>query len=256
MDLRFFYDCQTPSGAGNVIETRFALDDLGAKVECQPDGDGSDEANALHYSAEDGATIGRFVAHDTFNLEKNWSPANGWWRTLSSMIDHTSVSPTWGAEHQALDMFSVGNAGDQPLLLSLTLQTEEFNQFEVIANVLHEAWDGKFSHPSGGDNVDPYTDEEWVSLGESGRQYNVELADRILVKVERVNAAGEVVPVGSYDGTLTQLWDRPVELGQLAPNEVAHIRFTWQWLDSADNQDYQGYFFDYSLHFDGTQITT
>lgn len=230
--LRLFYDC-----IGEEENT--ALDS--AIVDCS--GEGQNERGSLRYLPADGATYDDddFI----FNLEGDWTQDNGWWAGLSSAIDHTLIFPGWEFSTPPFsesDILSVGNSGDLPLTLTMNLNFENAGVDEE-----NEPKDGL--NPNGGDRIDPWNDSEWET--EEERTYYKNLAKVINLRVERVDGVGGVLETTS--GNLFDLVNGvPIEFGELSPNEVANIRFSWDMEEEAGNV-YQNRIFDYAIVFDGVQ---
>ncbi len=260
LQLRLFYDCRTPNNQGDVVEETFGPSNDFAIVECPIDGNGADEreqastdSEALKYALDDNATFGLIDGGDIYNLEAlatRWTPANGWWAGLSSPMDHTMVYPGWSRRtnpdgYQQSDLLSVGNAGSLPLDLYLTMNYEAYDLSEIV-----EPLDGLLSNPLGGDRIDPQNDVQWNLT----KSYNVALANRIELRIERVDNHGFVVGTSTYTGSFASLMNTPLQLDQLEPNEVAFVRFNWRWLDGENDNEFQNTFFDYSIKFDGTQV--
>lgn len=251
--LRFFYDCQSPGNLTDVVEDVYQGEDPGVIINCPPQGDGSDEVaalperEALFYSEQDGATIGRWQPGDSFNLENDWTSTNGWWTAASSVLDHTLVGPLWGigSSTPTHDWVSVGNAGDYPITLAVELKSESVGDSESVLDSIIEPLDGIFSHPHGGDAVDPATDETWMQ----SRRYDTRLAEKIEVTVERVTYEG--IPIAGTQTTLplAAAFTQTIALGKLAVNEVGYIQFTWKWISDDTDNDYQNMIFDYSVEF-------
>ena len=243
LGLRLFYDCS------NVEEQRYGFGHDRAVVECPIDGDGSLERDALKYDAADGATEDAPNTGDIYNLEGDWTPFNGWWAGLSSAIDHTLIYPGWSASTppwQDSDLLSVGNSGDLPLDLTMTLSFEAYQQY-FEGHPL--SWEPRDGEDPGGDRVDPRNDFGWVNF--LGREYNTDLAEAINLEWERVDNDGNALYSGS--GTLADIIaGAPLDLGSLEPNEVAYVRFNWDMPEDAGDE-YQGLVFDYSIGFDAIQ---
>ncbi len=258
--LRLFYDCRTPSDVGDVQEQTFGMDADSAIVECQIDGDGSDETTlppqrkALVYSTSDGGTMSYRTEGDLFNLEQDWTSLNGWWGGLSSAMDHTLIYPGWGSDSamidESTDVLSVGNSGSVPLTLFVTMQLEAFDEDEVAEATVIEPQDGFSGTPTGGDRVDPYLDTDWLTT----HAYDPHLADKLHVRIERLNGFGEVQPGATYEDVLSSLIDQPLTLLVVQPNEVALVKFSWWWDQVGTPEDVQNRFFDYRTVFTGQQV--
>ena len=238
LGLHLFYDCDGQ-------EETFPQDVNSAIVDCTVDGQA--ERGALKYEVADGADYDALGAGTIANLDDPFTPANGWWDGLSSAIDHTFIFPGWEAStppHQNSDLLSVGNSGDLPLALSLNLNFENNGANEDV-----EPLDG-LAEPNGGDRIDPWNDADWGT--EEGRTYYKNLAREINLDVERVDHTG--AHLASANGTLFDLINgSAIDLGELAPNEVAYVRFNWDMNEDAGDA-YQNRIFDYSVIFDAAQV--